>query len=305
MRDEVGSVIDLAAAETTRSFDKLPQEDRLTGEFFGLVAAFQKLRMRSGTTAHFDYRTFDGTTEREVGADGAILISVRDEEQTRKKVLLFQAKRLTGQKSRTQLTIPAGKERKRLARQLRDLSEVARTGGAVGLFYTRAGIYVVDAVRLLRLAEEDESALRKPLVRKTLPVLIGDCIADLALACRIGNTSPTLLREVERDGLKSYAKRRFNRRLPLRHRLEIRVRIKKRTTVGSVEVEPDDDMSVEDEHDTEEEAQAAGAASPRAETKRLPAPSRAFDDFYHSHRKREEVPSLLNLFKNLLRRKSE
>lgn len=289
VRDELAAAIDGAARQTRRTFDQLPLEDRLTGKFFGLLDNLAEVKTPSGTRVSFNYRTFDGTTEREVGADGAIVLSVRSEGRTRKKVLLFQAKRLTGHEPRTRLSIRAVSERQRLARQLDDLYDIAGYGGAIGLFYSRAGFYAVDTGRLLTLSESDPSVLRTPLVRRAHPWPIGLCIAHLALTCQIGNTSPSLVREVERDGLKAYARRRSS----LRHRLELKVRLAEAMPEASA---LDDG---EQAHDAQQDDGPAGAREPT----RLPAPATAFEQDYGAFAKREESPALQNFEANLFKSK--
>lgn len=183
-----------------------------------------QVRNRAGTTIDFSYTTFDGTTERQVGADGAIILSVSSHVGTYRKAVLFQAKRLPGREPRTKLQIRVKKERDRFARQLQDIHEVGGRAGAVGLFFTRRGIFVTDAELLATLAQADPESLKTPLVRRHYPLTLHECIAELALVCHVGSTSKTLLRELQRDGLKSYAKRRS-----LRHRLDIAVKVKKRS----------------------------------------------------------------------------
>jgi hypothetical protein len=288
VRDELAAAIDMAARKTRRSFDQLPLEDRLTGKFFGLLDGVDEVQTPSGTTAGFNYRTFDGTTEREVGADGAIILSVRHDGRTRKKSLLFQAKRLTGHESRTALRIRSLKERERLERQLGDLYEVAGPSGAIALFYTRAGFYAVDSGRLLDLADRDPSVLATPLVRKAYPWPIGLCIAQLALACEIGNTSPTLVRGIERDGLKSHARMRRS----LRHRLEVKVQLKNPTGTPVGAPEEDDDA-------IEGEPMLPASHQPKL----LPEPSRAFERDYRPFVEREEAVSLQGFLAGLFKGK--
>lgn len=114
-------------------------------------------------------------------------------------------------------------------------------------------------------------------------------LANLALACRIGSRSPTLLREVERDGLKSYAEKRFS----LRHRLEIRVRVRKPT--GSDTTTLGSEVGLTDEDETPDESDGEDASVTAKEPKMLPPPSKAFEDFYRGPRKREPVPSVVDL----------
>lgn len=289
VRDELAGAIDAAARKTRRSFDKLPLEDRLTGKFFGLLDDVEEVETPSGTTAGFNYRTFDGTTEREVGADGAIVLSVRHQGRTRKKALLFQAKRLTGRESRTALRIRSLDERARLERQLKDLYEVGGPSGAIALFYTRGGFYAVDSGRLLGLADRDPSVLATPLVRRAYPWPIGLCIAHLALACEIGNTSPTLVGGIERDGLKSHALMRRS----LRYRLEVNVRLKSPTGTPLGAPEEDDDDA------TEAEPVLPASHQPKL----LPEPSRAFERDYRPFVEREEARSRQNFVASLFKTK--
>lgn len=236
VRDRLARLIDDCALETLADAARLADEDGLTKDFAGNLKRLGRVRTPSSVIS-FDYQCFGKKTEKRLGADGAIVLSIASEGRLFEKVLFFQAKKMLAKRPRTQLRLRSGEDR-RLLEQIDVLTSVRRYCAAIGLFYTIHGFYAVDSGIIMRVTDEDPSALRTPLSRRFYPGHVGDWIGHLVAPCHLGTRSPRILRELRTDGLQRYAGHRVRHIITVRVSLKNRLRLVNRLPKSEEEQDP-------------------------------------------------------------------
>src|SRR5689334_7661823 len=121
-QDVIARNIDAAAHSVIAQFDRHANENSITAAFGQkLLDTYVEA---NGTSARFSYRNFPEQSEEKLtGADGSIVVSVRNADEEVKKVVLFQAKRLPQDRPVKSLTLPKT-EASRLRRQLDQMVEI-------------------------------------------------------------------------------------------------------------------------------------------------------------------------------------
>lgn len=182
--------IDLAAQRVVKHFDRHANENSLTAAF-GQELIREPLRLRKGTV-HFGYRNFSEQSEEPAtGADGAFVIAIETPDETVRKGVLFQAKRLEGKRPVRSLRIDRG-EANRLARQAEGMLEI--TKHSLVLAHTRKKIYAVDAQAVDDVVIDDVRRFPE-FVRL---VSIGTYLGRWVARCTSGEVDPRLVAKMER-----------------------------------------------------------------------------------------------------------
>ena len=191
-QDVIARNIDAAADSVIAQFDRHANENSMTAAFG------QKLLDTyvdaNGTSARFSYRNFPEQSEEKLtGADGSIVVSVRNADEEVKKVVLFQAKRLPQDRPVKSLTLPKT-EARRLRRQLDQMVEISDQ--SIVLVQTRERMYAVDAAS----ADELTIADLVHLTAECRLVSLGTFLGKWVTRCTKGDQSETLVAQADRPG---------------------------------------------------------------------------------------------------------
>jgi hypothetical protein len=219
-QNAIASHIDSAAESVVRRFDNHGNENSLTAAL-GQELMRQPLRF-GDTEVEFDYRNFLEQNEEPVtGADGGIVVNIRTREQTIKKGVLFQAKRLPQRRPVKSLTMPHDESR-RLRRQIEGMLSI--TDDCVVVAHTRADIYVVDGESLDDLPIDELRAFPA----ESRLVTVGTYLGKWVPRCTKGDLNPNLVQRIE------------NPRGFLNHLLTVDVRTSQTPllTEGGIQVDP-------------------------------------------------------------------
>lgn len=152
----------------------------------------------STLSVQFNYRQLNKITEEpHAGADGGLLVRVRNKDGTTQKAALFQAKLLEGGGPVRALKMSQGYGRK-LAEQARHM--LSYTSEAVALFYTSTNIYVVDAGHYASGALADT---RRPLAEPHRLITLATYLGRWLPRCTRGDLAQDLISRVTHcDGFK-------------------------------------------------------------------------------------------------------
>lgn len=199
LQEALVSAVEDAAAKVVPRMDSHGDEN-------GFTAALGQVLVDTGPLVvgdkivKFDYRRLnDKTEEPEVGADGGIILSIETRHRVFEKYVLFQAKKLPKEEKISSLRMPL-REARRFGGQLTAMNAITDSG-VVGLFYTRAGVYVVDGDRLVDEAGAKKSVLRAPMAPPFRPLRLGTYLGKWVATCRKGGTSPDIVSRIrKKDG---------------------------------------------------------------------------------------------------------
>jgi hypothetical protein len=191
-QDIIARSIDSAADSVIAQFDRHANENSIT------AALGQKLLDTyvdaNGTSARFSYRNFpEQSEEKRTGADGGIVVSVRNGAEEVRKAVLFQAKRLPQERPVRALTIPKI-EASRLRRQLDQMVELSDE--SIVLVQTRERMYAVAAVS----ADELTIADLVHLTAECRLVSLGTFLGKWVTRCSKGDPSEALVAQADRPG---------------------------------------------------------------------------------------------------------
>jgi hypothetical protein len=184
--------IDAAADSVIAHFDRHANENSITAAFGQTL--LDTYVDANGTSARFSYRNFpEQSEEKTTGADGSIVVSIRNGEEEVKKAVLFQAKRLPQHRPVKSLTLPRD-EAGRLRRQLDRM--VAFSDQSIVLIQTRERMYAVDAVS----ADELTIADLVHLTAECRLVSLGTFLGKWVTRCSKGDQSESLVARADQPG---------------------------------------------------------------------------------------------------------
>lgn len=188
-QDAIADRIDAAAESVIRYFDNHANENSLTA---ALGQELLTARVDLGdTTAEFTYRNFSEQAEEPLtGADGGIVVTIRNREETVRKAVLFQAKRFA-QRRRVKGLVLSRDEAKRLRRQLNVMVPI--TEESIVLAHTRERIYAVDGVAAKDLNLEQLRRITDNCRLVTLGTFLGKWVAR----CARGELNADIVNRVE------------------------------------------------------------------------------------------------------------
>jgi len=192
---EIAARIDLAVAEV---LSELPNHGSEEGMTPVLGHALMKQSFDSPTlSVEFNYRQLNKITEEpHAGADGGIVVRIKNPNGITVKAALFQAKLLKKGGTVRHLSMST-EEAKRLTGQTSDM--LAFTEEAVSIFYTPKEIYVVDANKY------QESPTRHPLSTKHRLLSLGTYLGRWMPRCTRGDLKPELIsRVMHHNGFKQH-----------------------------------------------------------------------------------------------------
>lgn len=136
----------------------------------------------------FNYRQLNKITEEpQAGADGGFLVRVTNSEGTTQKAALFQAKLLRGDGPTRKLSMTTN-DAERLQKQ--STSMLALTEEAVAIFYTKSGIFVVDAEHY---RSKPLSDTRHPLSQGHRLITLGTYLGQWLPRCTRGDRGSNLI----------------------------------------------------------------------------------------------------------------
>lgn len=140
----------------------------------------------------FNYRQLNKKTEEpQAGADGGFLVRVTNSEGTTQKAALFQAKLLRGNGPTRKLSISTN-DAERLQKQ--STSMLALTEEAVAIFYTKSGIFVVDAEHY---RSKPLSDTRHPLSQGHRLITLGTYLGQWLPRCTRGDQGSNLITRIK------------------------------------------------------------------------------------------------------------
>lgn len=181
-----------AAAKVIEKMDNHGNEENITAALGERLSGHVDLK--NGTSAEFWYRTLNKQTEEpEVGGDGAFVVSVQTPSGTTRKGVLFQSK-LFGDERPTREHVLAKSKAQKFREQLGDMLD--QTDEAVGVFYTRENVYVMDAGAL---HERTANQLKKPISEGRV-VTLGTYLGRWVARCTRGDEDSALVRRMQEQG---------------------------------------------------------------------------------------------------------
>lgn len=195
-QDELASHINESVIRVINRIDNHGNEEGLTS-VLGQQLMDHPFKTRDTEVTFFYRQLHKQIEEPPAGADGGFIVLVKTPNGIVEKASLFQAKRLDEYRAVRDLRMD-----KHDALRLKDQAKkmLQRTKEAVGVFYTRQDIYVVDADYYANSALAE---IRNPLSRQHRLISLGTYLGRWMARCTRGDQNDSLLSRIRRlDGFR-------------------------------------------------------------------------------------------------------